>query len=179
MPTVVFGVNDVYDYASDLRNPRKQGQSLEGGVLNPAHHRFVLSAARVATLLIFLCSFISRTSSSRNHWQGPLLTTLLLVLSWQYSSPPLRLKERPLLDSISNGVIVWLCWARGYSDSGLPLFGPDVIDSATKGWLLAFCTAGVHALGAAADVEADVAAGQRTIATAFGKRFAAAFSAVS
>jgi len=173
---IVFGVNDVYDYESDLRNPRKQ-ESMEGGVLNPAHHPFVLSAARVATLLIFLCSFLPLTSS-RNHWQGPLLTTLLLVLSWQYSSPPLRLKEKPLLDSISNGAIVWLCWARGYADSGLPLFGPDVVDSATKGWLLAFCTAGVHALGAAADVEADTAAGQRTIATVFGKRLSAAFSAI-
>lgn len=178
MTTVVFGVNDVYDYASDLRNPRKQGQSVEGGVLDPAHHRLVLSAARAATLLIFLCSFLSRTSS-RNHWQGPLLTTLLLVLSWQYSSPPLRLKERPLLDSISNGAIVWICWARGYADSGLPLFGPVAVNSATKGWLLAFCTAGVHALGAAADVAADAAADQHSIATVFGKRFAAAFSAVS
>lgn len=177
--TVVFGVNDVYDYASDLRNPRKQGQSIEGGVLSPAHHRLVLSAARVATLLIFLCSFLPRTPSLRDHWQGPLLTILLLVLGWQYSSPPLRLKERPPLDSISNGVIVWLCWARGYADSGLPLFGPDAVHSATKGWLLAFCTAGVHALGAVADVEADAAAGQRTIATVLGKRSAAAFSTIS
>ena len=80
---------------------------------------------------------------------------------------------------MSNGLIVWLCWARGYADSGLPLFGPNAVDSATKGWLLALCTAGVHALGAAADIEADSAAGQRTIATVFGRRFAATFSVIS
>ncbi|KAL5537208.1 hypothetical protein ACEPAF_1031 [Sanghuangporus sanghuang] len=180
---IVFGVNDVYDYVSDLRNPRKQGQSLEGGVLDPIHHEFVLSAARVASALILLSSFFRpassspSTSASRNFTQ-PLITIMILILSWQYSSPPLRLKERPILDSLSNGALVWLCWALGYTSSGSALFGPNASEGASKGWLLALCTSGVHALGAAADLEADVAAGQRTIATMFGERAAAGFSAV-
>ena len=176
-------MNDVYDYASDLRNPRKQGQSLEGGILDPAYHNFVLSAARVASAVILLSSFISpssyptSTSTSRNFTQ-PFITIAILALSWQYSSPPFRLKERPILDSLSNGTLVWLCWALGYTSSGAALFGPNAGEGASKGWLLALCTSGVHALGAAADVDADVAAGQQTIATVFGVRTAAAFSAV-
>ncbi|KAI5118399.1 hypothetical protein M0805_007533 [Coniferiporia weirii] len=179
---IVFGVNDVYDYASDLRNPRKQGQSLEGGVLNPIHHGLVLSAARVSTTLVFLSSLTplftsSPGSSAYRLLQGPLCTILLLFLSWQYSSPPLRLKEQPIVDSLSNGAIVWLSWALGYVACGGALFGSSAGEGASKGWLLAFCTTGVHALGAAADIEADVAAGQRTIATVLGTRITAGFSA--
>jgi 4-hydroxybenzoate polyprenyltransferase and related prenyltransferases len=34
---LMYGINDVYDYESDLRNPRKGGA--EGGLLPPALHR--------------------------------------------------------------------------------------------------------------------------------------------
>ncbi|KAH8108869.1 prenyltransferase [Phellopilus nigrolimitatus] len=179
---IVFGVNDVYDYTSDVHNPRKHEQSLEGGILSPIHHSLVLSAARVSTALISLSFIVPLFASplkrsSFYNLQGPMCSSIILFLSWQYSSPPLRLKELPILDSISNGMIVWLAWALGYVASGSPLFGVGANESANKGWLLAFCTAGVHALGAAADVEADIAAGQRTIATMLGKRLAAGFSA--
>lgn len=180
---VVFGVNDVYDYASDLQNPRKQGQSLEGGILNPSEHELVLSAARAASALIILSSFLGPESFnsgtraiSLRGFQQPLITMLILILGWQYSAPPFRLKERPILDSLSNGTLVWLCWALGYTSSGSALFGLGAEEGSNKGWLLALCTTGVHALGAAADVQADVAADQRTIATVFGERVAAGFS---
>lgn len=48
-----------------------------------------------------------------------------------------------------------------------------------KGYMLAFCTTGIHALGAVMDSEADEAGGQTTIAVAFGKRSAAMFAFVS
>ena len=44
--------------------------------------------------------------------------------------------------------------------------------------MLSLCTTGIHALGAIADVEADIAAGQRTIAVALGKRPAAVMAAL-
>ena len=171
----------MFDYESDLRNPRKSADSLEGGVLNPSDHAFIQRSAALSTAFVLLCSLssiltaqpgVSTFSSSR----GFLLTTVLLILSWTYSAPPIRFKERPVLDSLSNGAIVWLCWAIGYVASGQPLFGPDAQEGAGKGWLLAFCTTGVHALGAAADLEADVAAGQQTIATLLGIRMTALFS---
>ena len=49
---LMYGVNDVFDYASDLRNPRKGG--IEGGLVAPerarAVHRRILVACVVSTV---------------------------------------------------------------------------------------------------------------------------------
>jgi 4-hydroxybenzoate polyprenyltransferase len=37
----MYGINDVFDYASDLANPRKGGA--EGAIHSPARHRVVLT----------------------------------------------------------------------------------------------------------------------------------------
>jgi len=163
---VVFGVNDVYDYESDRRNPRKIANSLEGGVLDPAHHSDVLNAAYFSTIFIISSALV-------NHRRDNTLAAVLLVLlGWQYSSPPLRLKEVPVLDSLSNGGIVFLAWFCGFSFSGL-----SISEVPSSGIMLSLCTVGIHALGAVVDSEVDFAAGQTTIATALGKRAAAIFAA--
>lgn len=168
MPPVVFGMNDVYDYNSDIRNPRKMASGLEGGVLSPAYHQSVRLAAFISTVLILLAS----VSTCRP--QNVFATTILVIIAWQYSALPLRLKEIPLLDSLSNGVIVFISWFVGYS------FGGGSLSNAPgKGYILALCSAGVHALGAATDVDSDVAAGQMTIATFLGPRPATMFSALA
>lgn len=159
-------MNDVYDYDSDIRNPRKAASGLEGGVLAPEYHSSVRQAAQVSTAIIFL------TSLTTLRPQNIISTTLLVLLSWQYSASPLRLKEIPVLDSMSNGLIVLFTWFVGYT-SGRGSFS----NAPNKGYILALCTAGVHALGAVMDVESDIAAGQRTIATFFGPRFGAALGA--
>ena len=105
-----------------------------------------------------------------------IVIVALLVLSWQYSAPPPRFKERPLLDSISNGAIVDLAYLAGYTAGGGRL---DAQMLRLRGHVLGLCTTGVHALGAAVDVDADAAAGQRTIATVFGPRIAIAFGAAN
>ena len=166
-PLVVFGVNDVYDYESDKRNPRKVIDGLEGGLLDPIFHSDVLKAAYCSTAFIITSALI--TGGREN----VIATILLVALGWQYSSPPLRLKEIPILDSLSNGGIVFLAWFCGFSFSGLSIF-----EIPSKGIMLSLCTTGIHALGAVMDTEADMASGQRTIATAFGKRPAAIFAAL-
>ena len=75
-------------------------------------------------------------------------------------------------------MIVWLCWAIGYVSGGQDLLNITSRPSASKGWLLAFCTTGIHALGAAADIDADSMAGQRTIGTVLGSRFTSIFSSL-
>ncbi|KAI0830118.1 hypothetical protein BC628DRAFT_1356496 [Trametes gibbosa] len=165
---VVFGVNDVYDYNTDVRNPRKLADGLEGSVLPPALHPPVLLAAAAASLLILALALLTRSP------QNALATTLLLALAWEYSAPPLRLKERPVLDSLSNGAIVLLAYLVGHTAHGGALLRPPA-----KGMVLGLCTAGVHALGAAVDADVDAAARQRTIATAFGPRPAAGFAALT
>ncbi|KAF8527314.1 hypothetical protein JB92DRAFT_2866833 [Gautieria morchelliformis] len=159
-------MNDVYDYHSDIINTRKLKSGLEGGVLFPVYHTSVRSAAYLSTGLIFFTSLLSLKP------QNVLSTSLLIILGWQYSAPPLRLKETPFLDSCSNGLIVFLAWLVGYT------FGRGRLSSIPdKAFVLSLCTAGVHALGAVVDVESDTAAGQTTIATFFGHRFAAAYGA--
>ncbi|KAJ3571888.1 hypothetical protein NP233_g3461 [Leucocoprinus birnbaumii] len=164
---VVFGINDVYDFSTDSRNPRKIVNGLQGGVLQPEYHSLVRTSACVSTIFILGVSLLTR------RLYNVVAAVFLLSLSWQYSAPPLRLKEVPVFDSLSNGLIVFLTWFCGFSFSGL-----GFNDVPSKGFMLGLCTAGVHALGAVIDVEADIAAGQRTIATAFGKRPAVAFSAL-
>jgi len=163
---VVFGVNDVYDYESDRRNPRKNANSFEGGVLDPAHHSDVLNAAYLSTIFVIFSALVNRRRDNI------LAATLLVLLGWQYSSPPLRLKEVPVYDSLSNGVIVFLAWYCGFSFSGLSISNVPL-----SGITLSLCTAGIHALGAVVDSESDLTAGQTTIATALGKRGAAIFAA--
>ena len=160
----MFGINDVYDYESDSRNPRKLASGLQGGVLGPEYHSLVRTAAYVSTGFIIGVSLLTR--QRYNH----LATLCLLFLGWQYSSPPLRLKTVPVMDSLSNGFIVFLAWFCGFSFSGLGLS-----DVPSKGLMLSLCTTGIHALGAVIDVDADIAAGQRTIAIALGRRPTAIF----
>ncbi|TFK81733.1 hypothetical protein K466DRAFT_531397 [Polyporus arcularius HHB13444] len=167
---IVFGVNDVYDFETDTRNARKKIDGLEGTILDPNYHAVVTLAAWVATAVILATSF---TSGRRSN---VAVVSLLLFLSWQYSAPPSRLKEQPFFDSLSNGVIIDLAYLTGYTAGGGRL---DRRMLTLKGHILGLCTAGVHALGAVVDVDADAAVGQRTIATVFGPRLALVFGAVS
>ncbi|CAE6424179.1 unnamed protein product [Rhizoctonia solani] len=187
---VVFGVNDVYDYETDIRNPRKSATSLEGTILPPAHHDFVYRAAITASVITIATSILPSTFtpiiSSNGAFQtyAPVFTTAALVaLGWMYSAPPARFKEVPVIDSISNGLIVFLSWFLGYvscralaGDRGLGWKLPDV---PSKGYVLGLVTASVHALGAAADIDADLAAGQRTVGTVLGSRGCALLGVVA
>ncbi|QRW11839.1 UbiA family prenyltransferase [Ceratobasidium sp. AG-Ba] len=182
---VVFGVNDVYDYASDLLNPRKSATSLEGTILPPAYHAFVHRAAVTSSALTVGVSLLpylfTQPASGLLQTYAPVVSTSALVaLGWMYSAPPFRLKEVPVVDSISNGLIVWLSWFIGFS-SCCALAGRrwDIATIPSKGYVLGLVTASVHALGAAADIEADVAAGQRTVATVLGRRGCAIIGAAA
>ncbi|KAF8584016.1 hypothetical protein K439DRAFT_1347120 [Ramaria rubella] len=122
--TIIFGINDVYDYDSDIKNPRKIASGLEGGILSPAYHSSVRRAAYFSTVLILL------TSLSTLRYQNAVATSLLVLIGWQYSAPPLRLKdsEIPIVDSFSNGMnIVFLAWLQPHLHLGVSL---DVLNSA-------------------------------------------------
>lgn len=145
-------------------NPRKLKAGLEGGVLTPDHHDSVRNTAYCSTVLILLISIL--TFKCKN----VLSTLLLLTVGWQYSAPPIRLKEVPFVDSLSNGLIVFSAWCAGYSyrEGNLRLLQ-------SKGLVLALCSSGVHALGAAVDYPWDMDAGQTTIATYSGQTTACFF----
>src|SRR5690606_30699363 len=92
----MYGINDVFDYESDLRNPRKGGA--HGAVLDRRLHRATLWAAGLSCLpfVVYLAII------------GDPLSLLVLALSLFfvvfYSAPPLRLKEVPFADSATSAV---------------------------------------------------------------------------
>ena len=93
----VYGINDIYDWESDIINPRK-GITFEGIRLEPQYHSFVKHVAFFAISLLFFTSLLTLNISN-------ILTVGLLVpLGYFYSAPPVRFKERPPLDSIINGI---------------------------------------------------------------------------
>ena len=160
----MYGINDVFDYESDLRNPRKGGA--HGAVLDRRLHRITLWAAGLSCLpfVVFLVAAGSPAS-----W---LVLTVSLFFVVFYSAPPLRLKERPFADSITSSIHFFSPAVYGL-----------VLAGASWTWalaaiILAFALWGVasHAFGAVQDVAADRAAGIASIATARGARWTVRFA---
>lgn len=154
----MYGINDVFDYESDLRNPRKGGA--HGAVLDRRFHRITLWAAGLSCAPFVAYLVIV----------GSVASTLVLAASLFfvvfYSAPPLRLKERPVADSVTSSIHFFSPAVYGL-----------VLAGATWTWhlgavILAFALWGVasHAFGAVQDVVADREAGIGSIATAFGAR---------
>ena len=156
---LMYGINDVFDYESDLRNPRKGG--VEGALLDPKWHKLTLWVSVLLALpftgyLVFvgnLGSFIC------------LAFILFTVVA--YSAPKLRFKERPFLDSFTSA-----SHFVGPMVFGLLLAGTNIWETKIISMVMAFTLWGVasHAFGAVQDVKADREAGISSIATLIGAR---------
>ncbi|MFC3957316.1 prenyltransferase [Halovivax cerinus] len=147
----LYGINDVFDAEIDAVNSKKDGieERYEGDRLT------VLAVATSAVLgLAFLLVIPARAG---------IYLLGFLILGAGYSTPPLRFKTTPLLDSVSNGLYVLPAGVTYVTLSGthppaLALLG---------GWLWAM---GMHTFSAIPDVEPDRLAGIRTTATTLGRR---------
>ncbi|QEW03547.1 prenyltransferase [Microbacterium lushaniae] len=160
----MYGINDVFDYESDLRNPRKGGA--HGAVLDRRMHGITLWAAAVSCLPFLVVLVVLGDPLS---WLV-LAASLFFVVF--YSAPPLRLKERPFADSVTSSIHFFSPAVYGL-----------VLAGATWTWQLAaiiaaFALWGVasHAFGAVQDVAADRSAGISSIATARGARWTVWFA---
>lgn len=152
----MYGINDVFDYESDRRNPRKGG--VHGAVLDRRLHRVTLVAAAVACLPFVTYLIVVGTPAS---W-AVLAGSLVAVVA--YSAPPLRLKEVPFADSVTSSI--HFVSPAAYA---LTLAGAHW-DARLVAVLVAFFLWGIasHAFGAVQDVAADRAAGIASIATRCG-----------
>jgi 4-hydroxybenzoate polyprenyltransferase len=154
----MYGINDVFDYESDLRNPRKGG--VEGALLDPSAHRTTLWAA-VITNIPFLAYLVI---------VGSPLSWLVLGISVfaviAYSAPRLRFKERPFLDSITSATHFVSPAVYGFVLAGAAFTG------SLWALLAAFFLWGMasHAFGAVQDIVADREGGIGSIATVIGGR---------
>lgn len=155
---LMYGVNDVFDYESDLRNPRKGG--IEGALLDPKYHRLTLVLA-----FGFAAPFAVALSLINLSATGWLWLTLFSVVA--YSLKGLRFKEIPFLDSLTSAwhfagpMLVGLAMANAQINT-IHLIG-----------IAAFMLWGMasHAFGAVQDVKADREAKIASIATALGARW--------
>lgn len=156
---LLYGINDVFDYESDLRNPRKGGA--EGALLHPALHRTVIAAGVVSVGIVGGMMLVLAGTGHPLSWMV-LAVSLFAVVA--YSVRGLRFKERPILDSITSSThfvspaVYGLVVAGARFDLGLLAV------------LTAFFLWGMasHAFGAVQDVEPDRQAGIASIATALG-----------
>jgi 4-hydroxybenzoate polyprenyltransferase len=159
MSLIGCGLNDIYDYESDRRSPRRR--AVWGAVVSSDEQPLVWKACLWMMPLVVLAACATRNR------ENVVATIALVVVAWIYSVPPYRLKERPPLDSLANGLGYFLLpLMMGYSLNANPREMP------LRYYLLALCVAGIHSLATAADYEADLAAGHRTLAVAFGRRTA-------
>lgn len=154
----MYGINDVFDYESDLRNPRKGG--VEGALLDPSIHRTTLWAA-VITNVPFLVALV--VLGSPVSWLV-LAVSVFAVIA--YSAKGLRFKEKPVLDSITSATHF-----VSPAVYGLVLAGA-VLTPALWLILISFFLWGMasHAFGAVQDVIADREGGLASIATVIGAR---------
>jgi 4-hydroxybenzoate polyprenyltransferase len=154
----MYGINDVFDYASDVANPRKGG--VEGALLPPATHRATLGWA-VGLALPFVVALVALGGAAS--W-AVLAVSLFAVVA--YSAPGLRWKEVPVLDSITSSTHF-----VSPAVYGLVLAGAEWTP-ALVALLAAFFCWGMasHAFGAVQDVLPDREGGIASIATALGAR---------
>lgn len=150
---LIYGINDVYDYETDIRNPKKTGYE---DVLNPALHRPVLRAIFFSTLpFIVAALFVSKAAL--------VAFVAFLFFAICYSMPPVRAKARPVLDSFFSAGHYVATGVFGYFLAGEV---GDVLLPVVAGMLWAMA---MHAYSAVPDIAADSKAGLSTIATMLGQ----------
>ncbi len=154
----MYGINDVFDYESDLANPRKGGA--QGAVIPRERHRAILIAASATTTPFLIALIILGGPRS---W---LVLALSMFAVVAYSAPRLRFKERPFLDSATSS----------FHFVSPAIYGL-VLAEAVGTWPLAAIIAAFflwgmasHAFGAVQDVIPDKSAGIHSIATAVSAR---------
>ena len=153
---LMYGINDVFDYESDMRNPRKGG--VEGAVLDRSLHKATLWAV-VITNVPFLIYLVAVGNVDAN-----IVLSISMFAVVAYSMKGLRFKEIPFLDSFTSSTHFVSPAVYGVILAGAT-FTPDL-------WLIlnAFFLWGMasHAFGAVQDIQADREGGLKSIATVIG-----------
>ena len=164
---LMYGINDVFDYESDLRNPRKGG--IEGALLDKRLHKLTIWASALSCL-----PFVIYLLLVGSVWSGlALVFALFTVLA--YSVKGLRFKEKPFLDSITSASH----FVNPVIFAAL-LVGESLAQPVLWQALIAFAFWGMasHAFGAVQDIRADREANIASIATVIGARATTRFAFV-
>ena len=153
---LMYGINDVFDYESDIRNPRKK--SIEGAVEAKSFHPTILWASVLLAIPFVGALAILSTPAAL------LVLAVVLFFVVAYSLKGLRFKEIPFLDSITSSVhfvgpMIFAMALTGFQPQAWP-------------FALALFLWGIasHAFGAVQDVIPDREGKLHSIATVIGAR---------
>lgn len=153
---LMYGINDVFDYESDIKNPRKGG--VEGMREERAFHPTVVRAAILTNAPFLLYLLLA------GDWAARLTLAIVVFSVIAYSMKGLRFKEKPVLDSITSSIHF----------VGPLLFALSLHSFPQNAWgfVLAFFIWGMasHAFGAVQDIVPDKKAGIHSIATYIGAK---------
>ncbi|TFB88104.1 prenyltransferase [Cryobacterium algoricola] len=156
---LMYGINDVFDYESDLRNPRKGG--VEGAMLDPALHRTVLLSGIVTAVPVLGAMLVLAGTGHPLSW---LVLAVSLFAVAAYSVPVLRFKERPVVDSVTSSTHFVSPAVYGLVVAGA-VWTPGLVAVLAAFFLWGMAS---HAFGAVQDVVPDREGGISSIATALG-----------
>jgi 4-hydroxybenzoate polyprenyltransferase len=157
----LHAVNDLFDFETDQRNPRKGG--VEGALAPKAELRL---HAIASTLLVIPFVLLS---AAKLPWRATASLLALLGLSFAYNAPPLRLKGRPVADSLAN-VLYAIPLQVGMHAMG----STRAVDEPVR--VFAAWGIAAHALTTITDIAEDAAAGVVTIGVKLGKGATASFA---
>lgn len=151
---LMYSINDVFDYETDILNPRK------GGLEGAKHLKAQLRTLLIVSLGVSVPTSIGMLLLGGTAAKLTLIADLFFVCA--YSLPKLRFKERPFLDSITSschftGPMVYALVLTGWHATYLPIVAALFL------WGIAS-----HAFGAVQDINPDRAAGIGSIATVIG-----------
>ncbi|MEO6334880.1 MAG: prenyltransferase [Pyrinomonadaceae bacterium] len=149
---LVYGVNDIFDFETDLLNPKKTGYEV---LVRPEMYRSLWTWIAVLNIPFIIAAIVMAPRT--------LLSLVpFLFLAVFYSALPIRAKEVPVVDSLFNILYVFPA-AFGYQmlSGDFPPLGALIGAGA---W-----TAAMHAYSAIPDIASDRAAGIETVATLLGR----------
>lgn len=153
---LMYGINDVFDYESDIKNPRKGG--VEGMKESRAFHPTVVKAAIYSNAPFLLYLLLA------GGWAARLTLVIVVFGVIAYSLKGLRFKEKPILDSVTSSLHFVGPLLFALSLNSFPAYA--------WGFVIAFFVWGMasHAFGAVQDIVPDKKAGIASVATFIGAR---------
>ncbi len=161
---LMYGVNDVYDYESDMRNPRKN--SIEGAREEKVFHPTILRAAYGLTAPFLVALLLL------SDWRSAIILLIVVFFVIAYSIKGLRFKEKPFLDSITSSIHFVGPMIYAIALLGFPA---EVWPFAIGLFLWGLAS---HAFGAVQDIIPDREGHLKSIATIIGARATVWFSAI-
>jgi len=159
---LMYGVNDIFDYESDIRNPRKGG--IEGMREQRTFHPTIAKAVILTNIPFLAVLFVMGDSLSNLALVG------LLFFVVAYSIAKLRFKEKPFLDSITSSIHFVGPLVYALTLTNIPVEASPAV--------LAFFLWGIasHAFGAIQDIIPDRKGKLSSIATFLGAKWTMRFA---